>query len=315
MPDYRVFGGCLRSEQLFFPELSPCVSCVPDWSLRVADGEAIDPPGEILGIGPQTQCRIQLHRIPNGFRLRHSCSGEFDISADGSEIVWYPRPDMPLEMARNDIVGRVLSVALHARGVLVLHGSAVALERDAIAFLAPKHHGKSTLATALVHAGGTLLTDDTTAVDVGPPALLRPGIRSPRLYPDSARRLFNNDGDQFRGIDGKYVIHYPADSSLSAARIPLSAVYILEPVNSKLVTAAARRIRLRAPHAVMSIIRNTKVGYLLGSTGARAMFEFVPTLVQSVPVYTLQVVRDFERIQEVVEIMSGWHELPALVEV
>lgn len=313
MPDYSVFGGCLRSPQLLFPELPECVGAVPDWLLRVADGPCTEQPGEILGVAPHTRCRIALHRMPHGFRLRHSCSGEFDISSGGSDIVWYPRPDTPAEMVRNDVLGRVLSIALHARGALALHGSAVSLDRDAIAFLAPKHHGKSTLATALVHAGATLITDDTVAVDVRSPAVLSPGIRSARLYQDSARWLFDDDEDHLHGIDGKHVIHYPPDSSPSPARIPLSAVYILKPVRRDLPTAATR-IRLPAPHAVISVIPNIKVGYLLGSTAARAMFELVATLVQSVPVYALQVVRDFERIEEVVEIMSGWHELPAPVE-
>jgi hypothetical protein len=310
MPDYSVFGGCLRSEQLLFPELPECIGETADWLLRVAGGPSTEKPGEILGVAPHIRCRLALHRMPHGFRLHHSCSGEFDIDSDGSNIVWYPRPGAPLEIGRNDILGRVLSIALHARGVLALHGSAVALQRDAIAFLAPKHHGKSTLATALVNAGGTLLTDDTIAVDARLPAVLNPGIRSARLCYDSARRLFDDEEDQLHGVDGKYVIHYPADSSLAAARIPLSAVYILEPASREVPTAAAR-IRLPAPQAVMSIISNSKVGYLLGSSGARTMFELVATLVQSIPVYKLQVVRNFERIEEVIEIMSGWHELPA----
>jgi hypothetical protein len=314
MPDYSVFGGCLRSEQLFFPELPLCVGCSPDWSLRVADGQSIDPPGEILGIGPQTRCRIHLHRMPNGFRLRHSCSGEFDISSDGTDIVWYPSPDTPLEMGRNDILGRVLSIVLHVRGILSLHGSAVALEHDAIAFLAPKHHGKSTLATALAHAGATLLTDDTVAVDPGPPAVVSPGIPSARLYQDSASKLFDDDPDRHHGVDGKYVADYLSDSTSSEVPVPLSAIYILEPV-SRSRGIAASRVSLRPRHAAIPIIANAKVRYLLGKTEAHAIFERAVTLVRSVPVYTLQVVRDFDRIEEVVEIMSGWHELATPVEV
>jgi hypothetical protein len=314
MPDYSVFGWCLRSEQLLFPELPHCVGGAPDCLVRIADGRSTEQPGEILGATPQTQCRIALHRMPQGFRLRHSCSGEFDISSDGSDIVWYPRADLPLEMARNDILGRVLSIALHARGALALHGSAVALERNAVAFLGPKHRGKSTLATALIRAGGTLLTDDTIAVDVLNPAILSPGIRRARLYEDSARMLFDEEENHRHGLDGKYVVQYSSDSSQLPARIPLSAVYILKPMSRDLPTAATR-IRLSSRHAVISIISNSKVGQLLGSTAARAIFELVTTLVQSTPVYTLQVVRDLERIDEVVEIMSGWHDLAAPVEV
>lgn len=309
MSDYAVFGGCLRSDQLSFPELHAGFGRNPDWSLRIAGDASLEEPSELLGVSPHVGCRIALYRTPNGFRLHHSCSGDFDISTDGSDILWHPGPGTGLETVRNDVLGRVLSISLHLRGILALHGSAVALEDNAVAFLAPKHHGKSTLATALTRAGGAILTDDTVAVDPGPPAFIRPGVYSVRLNGDSACRLFEEEIGQRRALDGKHVIDYATDFSPPADRIPLSAIYLLKPVAPG-DAAPASRSRLSASQAVISILANAKIGMLLGNEQTQRAFECSVALARSVPVYSLEVVRDFERIDEVVELISGWHQMP-----
>ena len=310
MSEYAVFGGCLRSDELSFPELHPAFGRTPNWSLRIARDASVDEPCEVLGVSPHVGCKIALYRMPNGFRLHHSCSGDFDISTDGSDILWHPCPGAGFETVRNDVLGRVLSVSLHLSGIMPLHGSAVAFEDNAVAFLAPKHHGKSTLVTALTRAGGAPLTDDTVAVDPGPPTFIRPGVYSVRLYRDSACKLFDEEIGQRRALDGKHVVDYAADFSPSADRIPLSAIYLVKPVTPGAVTAPASRSRLSASQAAISILANAKIGMLLGKEQTQRAFECSVILARSVPVYSLEVVRDFERIDEVVELISGWHQLP-----
>ncbi len=65
---------------------------------------------------------------------------------------------------RADLLGRVMALAAHADGRLTLHASAVSVAGRAVAFVGPKHAGKSTLALALVRKGARLLTDDTLVV-------------------------------------------------------------------------------------------------------------------------------------------------------
>ena len=80
--------------------------------------------------------------------------------------------------AQADITSRVLALALHAGGVFSLHASAVSIDGAGVAFLAPKHYGKSTLCSALVLAGARALSDDTVPVRPGNPPSLSPGIHS-----------------------------------------------------------------------------------------------------------------------------------------
>src|SRR5262245_46305873 len=190
MNNYRLFGGVLRSD-LDFPELPSAHDRErPTWTLRSIQGNAPEPNGEQLGTDQvNADVRVVLYRQPAGYRMIFDDTGCFDISADGSTITWYRSNDVDTGNARADLTGRVLAAALHARGTTCLHGSAIVLNRQAIGFIAPKRHGKSTLALALVSAGARLLTDDTLPVAAGPPARAYPGLHAARLWPDSAARV------------------------------------------------------------------------------------------------------------------------------
>ena len=65
------------------------------------------------------------------------------------------------------LLGPVMAVLLHRRGLLTLHGSAVVIDGRASVFLGDTGAGKSTTAAALVRAGYGLVTDDIVAVDPG----------------------------------------------------------------------------------------------------------------------------------------------------
>lgn len=308
LPYYTTFGGCLRSEQLLFPELPFSDSETPHWSLHVADEPCERRIGEMVGAGFESSCEIALYRIPDGFRLRHSCTGDFDITTSGSRIVWYPCDDAKLEMGRIDVLGRVLSVALHMAGLLTLHGSAVAFEQGAVAFLAPKHHGKSTLAAALLRAGARLVSDDTVAVEPSPPVTVHSGVPSMRLCSDSAQKFIGAETPQRVGIDGKHVVDHKGADSVMLGQTPLSAIYLLKPVLRGMSVPAASRTKLSVSQAAISIVSHVKIGSLLGKAEASVVFDRAVRLAHLIPVYRLEVVRDFDKIDDAVDTIVGWHD-------
>src|SRR5688500_16488828 len=178
---YTVFGGCLRSE-VEFPDLSRVNPRPPDWTLRVAT-EAPPAPVVVEELGRHDigWSKPRLTRSDAGLHLSYAPYGECTIAADGSELTWYPGQESLPEIVRAVVLGPALALALHLRGTLTLHGSAVGLGGHAIAVLAPRFHGKSTLALALVRAGATLVTDDSIAVDVDGVPTVRPGVHSVRV--------------------------------------------------------------------------------------------------------------------------------------
>lgn len=313
MNDYFVFGGRLRSE-LEFPDLSPATPRdAPDWELQVSGTEVPQVPSDFQGMYEVGLGWVfRLYRLANGFRLEYGTTGSYDILSAGRQIVWYPGSDAPLEMVRAIILGPVMALALHESGILCLHGSAVAIEGKGVAFLAHKHFGKSTLAIALTAAGGRLITDDLVAVNPSPFPTVRPGVHSVRMRSDVAERL----SPEFPGTtvhDGwkKTLTNLPKHQ-LAWESAPLSAIYLLEPVKQIPGGHAVLRTRLPLIQATASLAHRTKLAdELVGYGSAGAMLQWIAMIVSAVPVYRLEVLRDLERLPEVVRQFMVWYRVPA----
>ena len=307
MKSYNVFGGVLRSE-LEFPELQLVADDSADWTLRAS----AEPPsdvtqGSLLGEDKVDQgVMVRSYRVASGFQLVYEDTGVFDVSADGRDIVWHRPATVDLEAVRLDVLGRVLALALHASGWLSLHGSAVVLDAGAVAFLAPKGNGKSTLAFALMKAGAPLMTDDTVVVDAGPPAIVRPGVQSVRLFRDSADWL--EAPDPVPGTsDIKATFGQLETEARGTTRAPLAALYLLESVPLDTIPTPVVREPMVGPHAVFALLAQTKIGSLLRGGEAPAVFDAVASVADGTPVYRLRVARDYDRLGEVVQQIMAWH--------
>lgn len=305
---YRVFGGVIDSE-LHFPELVEAAgSESAEWTLRVQNSV---PPGldlSLLGerkLGPET---YSLWRTPLGFRLQYSHAGVFDVSHDGADMVWYLRADALPELVRSIVLGPALALALELAGFLCLHGSAVAVGGQAIVFLGPKHHGKSTLATALLAADAQLIGDDLIAVAPGPPAMVRPGVPSVRLWDDAVEALPLRDlcNSVVRGV--KTTASGFATRAFTHGEIRLAALYVLEPVAPR-NGVTCERTRLSAAGAAIGLAHQTKLAdSLIGMPAAGAQLSAAARLASTVPVWTLKMVRDLSSLPSVVEQIIAWHQ-------
>lgn len=89
--------------------------------------------------------------------------GSFRISGT-NRIEYEMHPDMGLDVVTLPLLGTVMALLLHRRGLLVLHGSAVEIGKQAVVFVGDKGAGKSTTAAALVAVGRRMLTDDIVAL-------------------------------------------------------------------------------------------------------------------------------------------------------
>jgi hypothetical protein len=304
---YQVFGGVLRSE-LEFPELDAVAAGEPDWTLTVTFTPAADVPlGPPLGEDRvDVNVMVRSYAIPAGFRLVYDDTGVFDVSEGGRAIRWHRSPASDAEAGRLDVLGRVLALALHASGWLSLHGSAVALSEGAVAFLAPKGNGKSTLAFALMRAGGALMTDDTVVIEPGRPSIVRPGVQSVRLFRDSADWL-SASAPLAGTSDIKATFGQLSEDARRLTRAPLAALYLLESVPAGTIGEPVERTRLQGPPSVFQLLTQTKIGALLGGAEASKVFDSVVGVAEGSPVYRLRVTRDYEQLRQVVERILDWH--------
>src|SRR5690606_8457434 len=205
--------------------------------------------------------------------------------------------------------------ALQLSGTLTLHASAVEMGDGVVAFLAPKHFGKSTLAMMLFQAGGRFVTDDSLAVDHGEAVRARPGIQSLRVRADdpNVERLLGAGVTVEPGRDGKaFLPPFPAARGLLDPA-DVSALYFLRPRSPESEGDAATRDRLPAVVATMRLLGETKIGAMLGSEFGPVLLEGVASVAAKVPVHELRIVRDLDRMPEAVASLVDWHGLPASV--
>jgi len=302
--DHALFGGCLRSE-IAFPEL-PSAECTrPDWTFR--RGTEPLPPSSFLGTeSVDASIRVQCGRLRDGFRLAFDDTGVFDIIESGRVVEWTAGPLDAMELVRADLLGSVFSIALHLQGLLCLHSSAVAVNGSALAFVAHKGTGKSTLATALCAAGAALITDDMLPVQLTEPVLAWPSTPAVRLLPDSASHL----GYASRAVHpatGKYHVSSLPEHQVERRRLPLAAVYEITQATPDPEAPAVRRIAVNGAAAVAILLRHNRLGTAIGASESANLFTRAADLARSVPVYRLEITRDLTRLPEVAEQINAWH--------
>ena len=314
MRNYQVFGGVLRSD-VDFPELRTIESDAPNWTLRTTPHAPEMESPTLLGESEVIAgFFVRMYRHAYGYRFVFDDTGIFDITEGGREIAWTRGPHIEDTWVRANVTGRVMALALHASGHLCLHGSAVATAGGAIAFLAPKYHGKSTLALAMSRAGAKLLTDDILPVKPHPPVRAVPGVHQVKLWQDSATH-FGVDRETPRP-GSKHLLHDFDDNMLSYDRAPLAAVYLLSPVivEEGAVAPPVSRSRLHAVPSALALVRHSIMGSMLSGEDAQRVIDRATTVAGEVPVYQLVVAAGMERIGNTVDQLLAWHGAPAAAE-
>ncbi len=306
MTDYAIFGGVLRTA-LECPSLRALTAARPTWTLHRHAPEPMPRDAEALGSDQvDASASARLYRSSRGWHLMYDDTGRFDIDASGGAIIWRAPATVSEDAARVDIMGRVLATAMHAAGDVCFHASAVAIEREAIAFLGSKGFGKSTLAWALVRAGARLLTDDTLRVQLDGGPLAFPGVHELRLRSDAATRLPPAPREA-RPSGDRMVVDALEIDRLQAEAVPIAALYLLSPVTALPGGAAARVSALPPVPSALSLVRHAKIAPLLTGCEAVALLDRVVALARRVPVRLLEVSRDFTRLDEVVADVLAWH--------
>jgi hypothetical protein len=307
MPDYAVFGGRLHAP-LSLAGLRPLASgAAPCWRLCIDPRLPAPPPGIPAAQWTDGGLRIRFFVLHDGWRLAFDDTGTYDVSADGASWTWHPAPAASPELVQADLLGRVLALALGARGALVLHGSAVTVAGRGIVLLGARHAGKSTLAAALAAAGARLVADDMAAVRPAVPPRLLPGLPLLRLWDEAADQLHRGLGGT--RLDGtKQTVAELPPERVERRETSLSAVYLLHPCTDD--EADARRARLSPTDAALALVAHAKLGPLLNGAPAAEHLARAAAVAGRTPVYTLRVPRGWDRLERVAARVLDWHRPP-----
>ncbi len=183
MRHYSAYGLSIRST-LSLPELTPGV------------GPSADSGDVTMQFGTVQPRPSQLDESGFGFRATadEACHVVEKVGAflvrGGREILIDPAPGVEERLLRLSLLGPVMALILHQRGLLVIHGSVVARGDRAVAFLGKNGWGKSTIAAGLHAKGYDLVTDDVAAIRLEPegPSVI-PGFPQVKLWPEAATLL------------------------------------------------------------------------------------------------------------------------------
>lgn len=282
---YRQCGIALRSE---VPLDLPVVGG-SSWDVDVvwgsdAEGTEQDPGGRLIAERRSPLGDGWWYRITDlgaGYLLRFRQSGDVLMSRDLSRIE--VRPD---RTARHDLLpvllaGTVCAFLLAMRGKTVLHASAVSVDGAAIAFVGPSGWGKTTLATLMCLSGASMIADDVTTVELGPPVACRGGATELRLR-RAASPLASTHPDltSRRTVDDRIALQ--ATTSVSEA-VPLAAIVFPGP------SREATRVRIQrvpAPAALMKMLGLLRVEGWNEPAVLRRDFDLLGRLVNRTPAYS-----------------------------
>lgn len=205
------------------------------------------------------------------FRVRH-----------GTEVVIMPAPGVKPEVLRLFLLGPAMAFLLHQRGRLILHGSAVAVDGQAVVILGASGWGKSTLAAALHARGHDILADDLAVIDPSgrPQALVLPGFPQLKLWPEAATSLHIQP-------ETLVELHPQMEKrgrrlleGFKAEPLPLGMIYVLAEHEQAYVKIES----LQPQMAFVDLIRHSFLARLLAETGAgQRHFEQCTCLVNSCP--------------------------------
>lgn len=236
--------------------------------------------------GGQPSLRMGLFPGREYFGFFYADGNRFAIDRHGREV-WADWPgNHTLEDACTYLFGPVIGFVLRLRGTVCLHASAVAFEDRAIALVGSPGAGKSTTAAAFACSGFPVLSDDIVALSHEDGQwLVQPGYPRVNLWPDSARTLFGS-GDALPRItptwDKRYLPLGEKGHHFASNPLPLGAIYILDSRDPTLTVPVVEAVSSK--DALITLVANTYVNYLLDQNMRRAEFDVLSRVVSAIPV-------------------------------
>lgn len=212
-----------------------------------------------------TGWRRDAHQLVYGYR------GEAQLVVDDA-ITLIHVPGLAPSVARLLVLGTGMALALHRRGLPVLHGTTVRVGDADLMVCGPSGTGKSTFTAALLRAGGVLVADDVGAVEEG---RVRPGLGRIKLWADAAR-WFGHDPEQLKRVHPDFDKYSVTVERVTEAR-PLRTIVVLtrEQVGHR---------RLSGQEALLALLANHRVPEILTPSESADWMSFLGSLLRDVEV-------------------------------
>jgi hypothetical protein len=193
--------------------------------------------------------------LPAGYLLRAPGYGRILITPDGTELICDPEPGSSDWSTL--LPAQALPLAATLQGFEVLHASGVVLQGRAALFAGPPGAGKSSLAAALLRRGGSLLSDDTVALEFLDDALIaHPGAALLQLRAAEHERLSARERATL-GPPEAFLDKQRYTPSVTTSATPFGELFLLE--RSTMPGPPIERIATVDPFALLASTFNLSV--------------------------------------------------------
>jgi len=283
---YRAFGMGLACE-VELPELRTCRQAAPEV------GEAAEVTIRYGRVEPSVDGGWVTVVEPGDVQLAIPTVARFRVRS-GASVCIDPAPGADPDVVRLYLLGSVLGVLCHQRGLLPLHANAVVSDGVAFAFAGPSGAGKSTLAAHFATAGRPVLCDDLCVVHSKPAPAVATGLPRLKLWSETLSGLRLEASGVRRLAEGLPKFDMPiAPAMTSSDPTPLAAIYVLSDTPGE--GNAAQITDLSRVDALAQIMANVYRVELLSALKATSdVFGRVSRIVAEVPVFRYARRRGFD---------------------
>jgi hypothetical protein len=315
---YRAYGLTLASAvviEALLPE--PALGRDPD--LVVSSGPRPEWVDRALALPRKSHCPRPSSGADPGFvltefdgsryaQLAYGDGSRFLVNEDATAVWGQSGPDLSTEDFCVYLLGPVLGYVLRRRGRTALHASAFSVDGRAFALCGEAGSGKSTTAASLALRGWPVLCEDVCALaEADKRHYVFPGYPRICLWPDSVNLLFSSPEALPlivpRGWEKRYLALDGVRGRFAGEPAPLSAIYLL---SARSEDPGAPRIEpLSKRHALLQLVQNTYMNWLLGREQRAAEFDSVAKLVSQVACFRALPSADPARLRELAVLIES----------
>ena len=262
--NYQIFGLNIASE-LPLPSLA-----LPDHQPGHADVQIA------YGVTPDTLATpvikgVRYQAAPDEFLLKVDNVASLYVQ-NGKRITIMPEIGAKEDDILIFLMGSAFGALLHQRNILVLHGSAITVNGQSVAFCGPSGIGKSTLAAGFHLRGYPFLADDLCVITMhdSRPVVI-PGFPRLKLWADTLNKL-DTCKDHLKSVrwEGDLEKYFLPVDSCQYTPVPLHGVFILESTK----TDKLEIISLPGNEKIDPLIENTyRIRFLHGLGGKMNHFK------------------------------------------
>lgn len=283
---YRAYGLNLASN-LELPDLLP-TEAIPDVTIRLIDETVSGIPDTYQG---------DVHLDPQEATFFNPRVGRFTFH-QGKEVIVQPTPQRNLELIRLHLVNGMMHIVLFQRGTLVLHGSAIAIQGQAVGFIGASGRGKSSIAAALYQRGHRLFSDDVIPIHVGTTEIeVFPGYPQVKVSEEVAECLGYDASIRIATYPEEGEASFQAQRSFLTSPLPLKQIYILEPSDTIAVSPLSAR-------EAMIVMMQNALPTMCNLPQTAEQFLQVTKLANSVPFYRLQRSQNLTELPDLAELVE-----------